>query len=297
MSVNPDELTEEQRENEATILYGILLDCCDAFAYQLEAAPTTGYLHYQGFMQFSNKKRFSWIQKNIHKFEFLDGCKSVKHAWSYATKLESRIQGPWVYGDPTEITKKADQTYAEALAAPTVREGLQIIKTNKPRDYCLYGHTIERNLNNNAKKPFAHRYTMEDFLRPAVDFTEKSTHVFGPSGTGKTSYVVAHFLNPLVISHIDALKKLTPDHDAIVFDDMSFLHWPPETVIHLVDKDFDRDLHIRYGTVHVPAGTIKVFTHNSRDIFYKPETPEEQQAAINRRLNYINIQNLIFEPK
>lgn len=294
MNVNPDPLSEAERENEATILYGLLLDCCDSFAFQLESAPTTGYLHYQGFMQFTNKKRKFWILKNVHPFEYLDGMKGKVHqAWAYATKTDTRIQGPWTYGDPEELTTKKDTTYQEALAAPTVRDGLAIIKTNKPRDFCLYGATIERNLNANMKKPFEHRFKMEQFNRQPIDFN-KTTHVYGPSNTGKTSFVVAHFANPLVVSHIDALKKLSPDHDGIVFDDMCFTHWPPEAAIHLVDQDVDRDLHIRYGTVSIPANTKKVFTHNTRDIFYKPEVAQEQKDAIDRRVEYLNVQNKLY---
>ena len=218
---------------------------------------------------------------------------TVNKAWTYATKLETRVQGPWTYGDPAELTKKQDTTYAEALAAPTVREGLTIIKQNKPRDYCLYGTAIERNLAANQKKAFQHKHAMDDFNRGPLDFT-KTTHVFGPSNTGKTSFVIAHFENPLVVSHIETLKKLNPDHDGIVFDDMSFQHWPPESVIHLVDQDFDRDLNVRYSTVNIPAGTRKVFTHNTREIFYKPEVSEAQQTAINRRVNYVEVQGPLF---
>lgn len=293
-NVNPELLTETERDREATILYGLLLDCCDSFAFQLEAAPTTGYLHYQGYAQFTNQKRYGWIQTNICHFEYLMPIKGKPHQnWAYCTKEETRVQGPWTWGECGELTKKVDTTYLEALAAPTVREGLAIVKANKPRDYCLYGSTIERNLNSHQKKEFVHKYKMTDFNRQPLDFT-KTTHVYGPSNTGKTSFVIAHFKNPLVVSHVDTLKKLSIDHDAIVFDDMAFSHWPPETVIHLVDQDFDRDLHVRYGTTHIPAGTTKVFTHNTREIFYKPEVSEEQKVAIDRRVEYLAVCNKLY---
>lgn len=285
---------EDEVESEATQLYGQLVDHCTSFAFQLESAPTTGYLHFQGFMQFVNRKRFDWIQTHIQKFEYLDGMKGkASQAWAYATKLETRTAGPWTFGDFDEITTKKDTTYEDALKAPTVREAIEIVKQNRPRDYCLYGSTIERNINNAHKKPFTHKYNMKDFNREPLVFT-KSSLVYGPSNTGKTSFVLAHFKNPLFVSHADGLKKLTPDHDAIVFDDLSFTHWPPESVIQLVDQDQDRDVHIRYGTATIPAGTTKVFTHNKKEIFYKPDVSEDQKTAIDRRVDYFHVQNKLF---
>lgn len=287
---------ENDHDAEAEQLFATLVDCCDAFAFQLESAPTTGYLHFQGYFALTNKNRFCWIQNNICKFEFLQEMgknSSPQKAWSYATKQDTRILGPWEYGTVPELGKSKDTTYQEALAAPTVREGLQIVKTNKPRDYCLYGSAIIRNLEANLSKPFKHQYELKDFNREPLIF-KKTSHVYGPSNTGKTSFVTAHFKNPLVVSHIDTLKKLSADNDAIIFDDMSFAHWPPESVIHLVDRQFDRDINVRYSTVHIPANTTKVFTHNSRDIFYKPEVNPDQIAAIDRRVEYFHVPTKLF---
>lgn len=271
------------------------MDYCEAIAFQLEAAPDTGYLHYQGYFKLENKNRFEWIQKHIRKFEFLQERKGkVKEAWTYGTKLDTRVSGPWTLGDcPVEDDRKKDTTYQEALAAPTVREGLNIVKTNKPRDFCLYGTTIERNLNAHHQPKFAHKYGPSDFNRQLLIFP-KSTVVYGPSETGKTSFILAHFKNPLLVRHIDTLKKLSPDHDGVVFDDMCFTHWPPESVIALVDIDFDSDIHVRYGTVHIPANTRKVFTHNSRDIFYKGDISDEQRKAIDRRVEYFHVTTKLY---
>lgn len=294
LSADPEIIDDQDRHDEATQLYGLLLEHCASFAFQLESAPTTGYLHYQGYMQMINKKRFGWIQSNMIKFEYLDGMKGkTSQAWAYATKVETRLLGPWEFGEVEEPTKKVDTTYKEALEAPTVREGLEIIKTNKPRDFCLYGSTIQRNLESSKKKSFYKPYELKDFNRAPLDFT-KTAHVYGPSGTGKTSFVTAHFDNPLFVRHIEALKKLSPDNDAIIFDDMSFLHWPTESVIALVDQDFDSDINVRYSTVNIPAHTTKVFTHNTRDIFYKQETNDEQKAAIDRRVNYFSVTTKLF---
>lgn len=289
---------------EGEHLFGQLVNYCDAFAFQLESAPTTGYLHFQGYFALTNKNRYSWIQNHIAHFEYIEKMKTDKphQAWAYATKQETCVLDAtgdfhrWTFGTCPEISQKKDcnKTYREAIMAPTVSAGMEIIKEEKPRDYCLYGSAIKRHLEECHKKKFEKKFTLEDFNREALDLKNKSTVLYGPTNTGKTSFAIAHFQNPLVVSHMDALKKFTSEHDAIIFDDMSFNQRPIEGNIHLVDQDVDRDIHIRYSTALIPANTTKVFTNNSRDIFYTPEADQEKIAAVDRRVQYIHVPAKLF---
>jgi len=290
-------------EEDGWRLYGVLVPLCQCFAFQLESAPTTGYLHFQGYLELINKNRKTWILNQLQKegcdFQYCQPIKgSPLQAWTYATKDETRVLGPWLYGEISELAK--DTTWKLALEAPTVAQGIAIVKQSKPRDFCLYGDRITKNLETHHKPPptpYVPKYTLDQFNANPLQFGDNSTHVYGPSDSGKTSFVLAHFKNPLIVTHIDSLKKLGKSeipYDAIVFDDLSFNHYPPETVIQLVDNALPRDIHIRYGTAHIPAGTRKVFTHNKREIFYKPEIDSEQKKAIDRRVDYVNIAGPLF---
>jgi hypothetical protein len=188
---------------------------------------------------------------------------------------------------------KGDSTYSDAFNAPTVREGMAIVRAQRPRDAAIHGLAIEKNLSAARAPLFKPEYTLDDFNKEPL-VLDKSMLVWGPSGLGKSQYVLAHFKNPLVITHMDGLRTLSPDHDAIVFDDMSFSHYPIETVIHLLDIDLPRDIHIRYGTAHIPAHTVKVFTHNTFNPFYKVEADQEQQNAVERRLKRFNVTQQLF---
>jgi len=119
----PNEVTD--REAHAKFLMDKLAPLCTACAFQLESAPSTGYLHYQGCMELSGRKRFDWIQKHIRKFEYLAPMIGTPHqAWNYATKLETRVAGPWTWGEPYgEAKVKPTEEYVKSIfAGATDRE-------------------------------------------------------------------------------------------------------------------------------------------------------------------------------
>lgn len=80
---------------------------------------------------------------------------------------------------------------------------------------------------------------------------------------------------------MDALKEFNSTiHGGIIFDDMSFAHYPRETQIHLLDMQDDSQIHIRYTIAKIPAYTRKIFTTNKKvwEIFLF------QDEAIQRRI-------------
>lgn len=159
----------------------------------------------------------------------------------------------------------------------------------------IHGESIERNLKRIKRQKFQHKFFIEDFNRPQLIRTPgKSIFLHGPSSTGKTYFACAHFANPLLVSDMDQLKEFKPGfHDGLVFDDMSFLHIPPEKVIHLVDQDFERAIRCRHTNAVIPANTPKIFTHNDPNPFYSMEgsmkATEFQKVAIDRRIDRYNV--------
>lgn len=89
-----------------------------------------------------------------------------------------------------------------------------------------------------------------------------NTIINGPTGIGKTTWATKNMPTPiLLVSHIDDLRRFNPtDHKSILFDDMSFEHMPIQAQIHILDHDYPRSIHCRYGVATIPAKTVKVFT-------------------------------------
>jgi len=111
----------------------------------------------------------------------------------------------------------------------------------------------------------------------------KSTVIIGESGIGKTVYAKRKATKPsLFVSHMDDLKAFdVRRHKSIIFDDMCFSHMPTQAQIHLVDLFEPRSIHVRYGTVKIPANLERWFTCN--------KFPFEEHPAILRRINKINL--------
>lgn len=90
--------------------------------------------------------------------------------------------------------------------------------------------------------------------------------IWGPPGIGKTQWALAHFEKALVVTHIDDLRAFDRyTHDGIIFDDMSFTHYPRTTQIHLVEQEEDRSINIKYGTATIPKHTKKMFLTNETE--------------------------------
>lgn len=263
----------------------------------IELCPTTGKRHIQGFAWFHKNMRFSALKKRYpSNIRFILCRGSPYQNFIYCSKDNNFTE----FGTRPVATKTrtdSNHAYKLALAAPSVREGMEIIKLERARDYCLYYETIERSLKKAKMPAFCALFQPGDFNIPLFGLKEeKRSWLFsGPSGIGKTQFAIAHFSKPLVVSHMDNLKQLSPDHDGIVFDDMSFNHIPVESVIHLLDYDLTRTLHVRYGTVDIPAKTIKVFTHNTDNPFYNIDTIKSTQLeAIERRLKVVYLKVKLF---
>lgn len=78
---------------------------CTYCVYQLERGKESGRLHYQGYAEFVGQKRFKWIHENCEGLEraaFFVRRGTQQEAIRYASKEETRVEGPWHYGEPKE---------------------------------------------------------------------------------------------------------------------------------------------------------------------------------------------------
>lgn len=66
---------------------------------QLERAPTTGAIHFQGYLALHDRLRLSQLRALFPGCHWTQAKGSTKQNRTYCTKEESRIDGPWEHGD------------------------------------------------------------------------------------------------------------------------------------------------------------------------------------------------------
>lgn len=143
-------------KNEAWELQGILMEFCESFIFQVESSPTTGYLHYQGAMWLLNRNRKSWILNNIRKFEFLQPKSknsTPKQAWTYGSKEDTRVKGPWSFGEaPLDPERKTREEW-ELFINLSEKGDFATIKERLPSKYTCYYGTMKRIYNDTPLTP------------------------------------------------------------------------------------------------------------------------------------------------
>lgn len=183
--------------------------------------------------------------------------------------------------DKDFITNLAENPFAAALAKDTLSDAMDHLWVARPQLMAVNADRVEKNFAKKMAPPKEIKTFHGPWKWPYLENIQ-SVALVGPSNIGKTQFAKSHFRNPLMVRHMDKLKEFDAMvHDGIIFDDMCFTHLHREAQIHITDWDEDSDLHIRYGTAKIPAGTRKIFTAN-----YYPFTRDD---AITRRVTLVDI--------
>lgn len=180
----------------------------------------------------------------------------------------------------------------------SARDVLDQLWTKRTRDMAIHGDAIERNIKRRKAPLFQSPYSIENYNMARCTPNARSDNVllYGPTGTGKTFFALSHFKTPLVVNHIDALKQYDPcSHDGIVFDDMSFDHWPITSVIKLLETSLPSQVNVKHGCIHLPPGRKQMFTYQFENPFTSPDAPLEQIHAVESRVKKYFIENKLFD--
>jgi len=280
---------------------------------QLERATTTGREHWQGYIQLLSPCGINRVKGAL-------GCSSAhleptrgtpSEAIAYCKKQDTAVidEGTgghiiFEWGQPVlgpEVSRiNKDEAYRKVLEASTKEEAMALFMELCPKDYVVYHQQMRRVLDEKFGKRLPRIRPIATFKRDPIDtdiLDKYSVVLSGMSGSGKTAFALAHFKKPLLVRHIDQLKNFSPaDHDGLVFDDMSFNHWPAEANIHLFDLENDSHINCRYATGFIPSGFHRIFTTNKPlvDFIAKDISCDDQKEGITRRLCFITIDESMF---
>lgn len=269
-------LREAWRDHQETIKYMV---------WGQEIGKEEGTPHLQGYVR---------LKKRMRRDQVMDllGCDrlhvEVAEKCFKANETYCKKEGNWEeHGEPCETKRKRERNDVDfELVVDRVRSGktMQEVAEEFPEVAMRFSTGLKFIFDlfkESAAPTFMfgpYKFYLSDQWRHDVRW-DRSLWIWGKSGIGKTQWALTLLERPLLVTHIDQLRLFDSRYyGGIVFDDMSFLHFPRTGQIHLLDCSQPRALHVRYGTVNIPAYTKKIFTSND-DIFLLDD------PAIKRRVH------------
>lgn len=175
-----------------------------------------------------------------------------------------------------------EEPFAMAAAMEDPDAALKHLWVKRPRDMCLHGESIEKNLKRKLFKmdPLKAKDT---FKRPFEEDFSKLIIMKGKAGIGKTQFARAHFSKPLTADQNDDLKNFSPEYDGIVLDDLSFIHHHINNQKKICDVTVSRSVWARNRDARLTPCPI-IATCNYDQIPF-----DLTDAAIQRRVRVIDL--------
>jgi len=116
--------------------------CCRYLVGQLEQCPNTERLHLQGYVELTRPQRGTYLKQwpGFENVWFEPRQGTQEQAVAYCEKEESRIAGPWHFGEPIKQGHRSElSSIAEAIDAG---EGVISVGRAYPASYMRYGKGI-----------------------------------------------------------------------------------------------------------------------------------------------------------
>lgn len=244
-----------------------------------------GTPHLQGRVTFKRSYRLSGLKKLHSKAHWEET--SCKQDFLYCKKYDG------------ELTINVNNS-SQGQRSDLDRVAEMIKKGNSVRDICLeetitfikFHKGIERAhdlivTDKSAQSEYSLIDCSKYIKQAPLNWAERNGRgvtevLIGPPNCGKTQFALAHFNQPLLVSHLDDLKRFDPtNHDGIVFDDIDFKHLPRTAQIHLTDWSCDRSIHARFVCSKIPKHTRKIVCCN--------EYPFSDDTAIASRVTVTEV--------
>lgn len=142
--------------------------------WQLELCPETHRLHHQGYVEFSDQKRYDWVHKHCDGLEtaHLEPRGGTQDAAiAYCMKKESHVDGPWEFG----VRKSQGKRKELDIIRGKLRNGVSEREISDDH----FGSWVR------YRKSFIEYMRLHN-LEVVRNWPMKLIFLIGPSGTGKS---------------------------------------------------------------------------------------------------------------
>lgn len=257
-------------------------------------APETGKQHWHSFVVLKTRSKMKTLKNLLNDNEA--HCLVLKgNDTTYLEDGHDTIQGPFEYGTLPDVKQSSNRAMKRFKADLESDIPMPQVAQNNFGCFMRYAKmaSLYRSMITASYKA---KYPKDSF-KTSIDDWSKQYHLWGRANTGKTQFALAQFEKPLFVRHQDQLTQFHyGGFDGIVFDEFSIRHWPIQSVIALVNNKDPNDVHIRYTTAHIPAGTRMIFCSNEQHIFFDPEKPPpiECVESLQDKVYFIEVTEKLF---
>lgn len=235
--------------------------------WQLEKGDE-GTLHYQGYIVFKSNKRLSAV-KSVNPRAHWELRKGThQQAVDYCSKQDTRVEGPWSYGEPPSQGKRTDLL----LLKERLEAGVPV------KDLWTDPETF----------PVLAKYhrVPTQYRLATIPQRRFKTHVlvlYGPPGLGKSYYPATVYPDAYYKNNTEWWDGY--EHQkVVVFDDFHGSWFPFTFLLQVLDR-YPLNVQVKGGTVPFNSRLIIITTNKPPRCWYDPEAcPYE---ALERRLTTI----------
>lgn len=132
-----------------------------------------GTPHYQGYVEFSKALRFNAAKRVIHATAHIETRRGTRaQARDYATKDDTRVDGPWECGNWREAAQGRRVDLEAAISTLNENRNLNVVARNHPREWIRF------------HRGFESLFARTQPTRPIAPI--EVVLLYGKTGTGKT---------------------------------------------------------------------------------------------------------------
>lgn len=237
------------------------------YAIYQEERGDNGTLHYQGYVEFSGPLRLAGVRKILPRAHWEPRRGTREQAKEYASKEETRISGPFEYGEFVLEQGKRTDLAAVRDAIKSGKSDLEIFD-EFPGTYLRYHNGIGK---------------IRTIIAPPRNFKTIGVFLYGPTGTGKTHYCLEE--DPNVFFKQPSSKwwdGITSQTTSVVLDD--FYGWLPyHDLLRIIDQ-YPLTVETKGGQVQFRAKTVYITSNKKPQEWYNNVKITQDMSALERRI-------------
>lgn len=270
----PNPETVEEGEDAAELVEFDDIPKCVFLAYQIELSASGRY-HQQGYLAMSCPTRIAAFKKQFPTVHWEVAKGTHDECLAYVTKEDTRVAGPFVYGQPPVGQGARSDIYEVA----------EYVRKNPNLDAVAQVHPVAV-----LRYPQGLR-TLIGCMMPRVRDSVTVNVITGPAGHGKTSWPMwlhtADSTPPYILQDQTATWWLEYSGEKVVIIDDFEGKIPFGTLLRLLDR-FPFSCPIKGGSIPLQATEIWITSNTDvdqwMDLFY-PKNMHQKEALMRRLTN------------